>query len=116
MKLAGARRNAPAAPENSISVMITNKRTPQRTCIACRAVSGKRGLVRVVRTPLGRVELDPTGRAAGRGAYLCPEVSCLSAALSGNQIEHILKVKISPEDRAALKTALGELIKEQAVV
>ncbi len=96
--------------------MTTNKKTPQRTCVACRAISGKRALVRVVRTPQGRVELDPTGRAAGRGAYLCPEVSCLSAALSGNQIEHILKVKINPEDRAALKAAIGELVKEQAVV
>ncbi len=97
-------------------MMTTSKKTPQRTCIACRGISGKRGLVRVVRTPQGRVELDPTGRAAGRGAYLCQEIACLSAALSGNQIEHILKVKISPEDRAALKAAIGELLKEQAIV
>jgi len=96
--------------------MSIKKKTPLRTCIACREISGKRGLVRVVRTPQGRVELDPTGRAAGRGAYLCPQVSCLSATLSGNQIEHILKVKISPEDRADLNTALGELLKEQAIV
>jgi predicted RNA-binding protein YlxR (DUF448 family) len=96
--------------------MTTNRKTPQRTCVVCRAISGKRALVRVVRTPQGRVELDPTGRAAGRGAYLCPEVSCLSAALSGNQIEHILKIKIGPEDRGALKAAIGELLKEQAFV
>ena len=94
----------------------TNKRAPQRTCIACRTIGGKRGLLRVVRTPDGQVALDPTGRLAGRGAYLCREASCLSVAVKGNQIEHVLKVKISPETRAALKTALGEIIKEQAFV
>jgi predicted RNA-binding protein YlxR (DUF448 family) len=89
---------------------------PQRTCVACRTVGGKRGLLRVVRTPEGRVALDATGRLPGRGAYLCREAACLAAAVKGNQIEHTLKVKLSPEDRENLKNSLGEFIKEQAVV
>ena len=101
---------------NSIPVMTINKKTPQRTCIACRTVGGKQGLVRVVRSPLGRVSLDPGGRAAGRGAYLCQDAACLAAAIKGNQIEHVLKVKLGAEDREALRTAIGEIIKEQAVV
>jgi predicted RNA-binding protein YlxR (DUF448 family) len=47
------------------------KHVPQRTCIACRRVAGKRSFVRVVRTAQG-VEIDPTGKRAGRGAYLHP--------------------------------------------
>ncbi|PPD58715.1 RNase P modulator RnpM [Dehalogenimonas etheniformans] len=96
--------------------MNTTKKTPQRTCVVCRTVGSKRGLLRVVRTPEGQVLLDPSGRLAGRGAYLCREASCLNLALKDNKIEHILKVKISPEDRELLKTNIGEYIKEQALV
>ncbi|APV44543.1 hypothetical protein Dform_01211 [Dehalogenimonas formicexedens] len=96
--------------------MNTIKKTPQRTCVICRTVGSKRGLLRVVRTPEGHVQVDPSGRLSGRGAYLCREGRCLNMALKDNKIEHILKVKISPEDRESLKTAIGEYIKEQAVV
>ncbi|MEN8615059.1 YlxR family protein [Dehalogenimonas sp. THU2] len=96
--------------------MTTSKRTPQRTCVACRTVGGKRGLLRVVRTPEGRVMTDPTGRASGRGAYLCRETACLAAAVKGNQLEHVLKVKLAKEDREALKAAISEIIKEQSSV
>ena len=96
--------------------MNTIKKTPQRTCIACRTIGGKRGLLRIVRTPEDRVVLDPSGRLPGRGAYLCREGGCLTAAIKGNQVEHVLKVKLSPTDRESLKNSLGEFIKEQAVV
>ena len=96
--------------------MNTIKKTPQRTCIACRTIGGKRGLLRVVRTPDGQVVLDPSGRLSGRGSYLCREVACLAAAVKGNQIEHVLKVKLSPADRESLKNNLSEFIKEKAVV
>jgi uncharacterized protein len=96
--------------------MNTTKKQPQRTCVACRSVGGKRGLLRVVRTPEGRVLLDASGRLPGRGAYFCRENACLAAAVKGIQLEHILKVKMISEDRETLKTALGEILKEQAVV
>ncbi|MFS8640208.1 MAG: YlxR family protein, partial [Symbiobacteriaceae bacterium] len=53
------------------------KHVPQRTCIGCRAVRPKRELLRIVRTPEGEILFDPSGRRAGRGAYLCPSASCL---------------------------------------
>ena len=89
---------------------------PQRTCVICRTVGGKRGLLRIVRTPDGHIIQDPTGRLAGRGAYICRAAECLNAALKGNQIEHVLKVKASAEDREQLKMSLGEFIKEQVIV
>jgi uncharacterized protein len=96
--------------------MSTTKKTPQRTCVACRTIGGKRGLLRIVRTPDGRVALDTRGRLPGRGAYLCREAACLTAAVKGNQIEHVLKLKLNPEERENLKNSLVEFIKEQAVV
>ncbi|MGI2335156.1 MAG: RNase P modulator RnpM [Dehalogenimonas sp.] len=101
---------------NLISEMITNKKVPQRTCVVCRQVGGKRGLQRFVRTPEGEVSPDNTGKAPGRGAYLCREQSCLSSALKGNQLEHVLKVRLGNKDRETLRAAISEMIKEQSSV
>ncbi|HAX26093.1 MAG TPA: DUF448 domain-containing protein, partial [Chloroflexi bacterium] len=52
------------------------RHVPQRLCIACREHDAKRTYVRLVRTPEGTVEVDPTGKRNGRGAYLCRRRSC----------------------------------------
>ncbi|MEZ4710688.1 MAG: YlxR family protein [Caldilineaceae bacterium] len=77
------------------------KHVPQRTCIACRTVAGKRGLVRLVRVD-GRVEVDPTGKRTGRGAYLHPSRTCWQAVIDSNRIEQALRTKLSAENRQAL--------------
>ena len=77
------------------------KHVPQRTCVACRQVEGKRSLVRVVRTAAG-VIVDPAGKQAGRGAYLHPVRRCWRIVLQGNRIEQALRTKLSPSDRQAL--------------
>jgi predicted RNA-binding protein YlxR (DUF448 family) len=82
---------------------------PQRTCIACREVAGKRGLIRLVRTHDGRVQIDPTGKQAGRGAYLHPTQACWRQALENRQIERALRIKIDKEDRAALEAYMKGL-------
>ena len=69
-----------------------HKHVPQRTCIACRKVDAKRGLVRVVRLPEERVAVDPTGKRAGRGAYICKERGCWSTALKRKAIERALHI------------------------
>lgn len=78
------------------------KHVPQRTCIACRQVAGKRGLVRLVRTEQG-VEIDPSGKKAGRGAYLHPVPKCWEIGIKGNRIEQALRIKLTPAVRKALQ-------------
>lgn len=73
---------------------------PQRTCIACRTVQAKRSLVRVVRRPEG-VLVDPSGKLAGRGAYLHNLRSCWERAFKG-ALSHALKVELTKEDRDRL--------------
>ena len=79
----------------------TNKpvrRTPIRTCVACRTSGGKRGLLRVVRLPEGAgIVLDPTGKKNGRGAYLCPTTACVQMAIKRKALERSLKVPLSEE-------------------
>ncbi len=79
------------------------KHVPQRTCIACRKVGGKRGLVRLVRTGEGQVRIDLTGKQAGRGAYLHPVRSCWEIGLKGSRIEQALRIKLTQADRLTLQ-------------
>lgn len=79
------------------------RRVPQRTCVACRSTEAKRGLVRVVRTPEGRVLLDPTGKANGRGAYVHQTRACWDEALKKDRLGRALKVAIPPEDAETLR-------------
>src|SRR5918912_4546727 len=78
------------------------RRVPQRTCVACRQVAGKRELVRVVRTTTGTVEVDPTGKKNGRGAYLHADPACWEAALRRKALQHALKAELTDADRQAL--------------
>ena len=77
------------------------KHVPQRICIACRQVAGKRGLVRLVRTVDG-VVVDATGKQPGRGAYLHANRTCWVAALRSNRIEQALRAHMDEASRAAL--------------
>ena len=78
------------------------KHTPQRTCIACRQVKAKQELVRLVCIADGSVEVDVSGKKAGRGAYLCQAPECWEAGLKGGRLEHALKTSLAPDNRDKL--------------
>ncbi|MGH2536109.1 MAG: RNase P modulator RnpM [Candidatus Promineifilaceae bacterium] len=78
------------------------RHTPQRTCVICRRTAGKRSLFRVVRAAEGGVSLDPSGKRAGRGAYLCPDPACWERAVRGDALERALRGPLSPAERQAL--------------
>jgi predicted RNA-binding protein YlxR (DUF448 family) len=84
------------------------KRVPQRSCVACRQVRSKRELIRVVRSPDGSVYVDETGKAHGRGAYLCRDRACWERAIgkgrhtSNVPLAHSLKVALTERVRADL--------------
>ncbi len=85
------------------------RRIPQRTCVGCRLVQGKREMIRVVRTPEGEVVVDPTGRRNGRGAYVHSSRECLDLALRRGGLERGLKVSLTPETRQSLLTMAESL-------
>lgn len=67
------------------------KKIPQRLCVSCRERRNKSDLIRVVLLADGRVEVDPTGKMPGRGAYVCRNNECLEAACKAHRIEKSLK-------------------------
>lgn len=88
----------------------TAKRTPIRTCVACRTAGGKRGLLRVVRLPEGAgVALDPSGKRAGRGAYVCASAECVTNALKRKAFERSLKTTVSDALADSLRAATNRV-------
>ena len=85
------------------------KHIPMRTCVVCHTSKPKRELLRVVRTPEGSVQLDATGKKAGRGAYLCARLNCWENALKRKRLEDEFEITISPEDRASLEAFMATL-------
>ena len=80
----------------------TRKRIPQRTCVACREVGTKLELVRLVRISDGSVEIDTSGKKAGRGAYLCRARECWQSGLKGGRLEHALRTTLTQDTRELL--------------
>lgn len=78
------------------------RHVPQRTCVGCGTSTAKRQLVRIVRTADGAVQPDPTGKASGRGAYLCDDKACWERAVKKGRLGKSLKVELSRDDRQVL--------------
>lgn len=78
----------------------------ERTCIGCRAKAPKQQLRRIVRTADG-VAFDLTGRAPGRGAYVCSG-KCLEQARRQRGLERALRCRVSDDDYASVADGLRE--------
>lgn len=90
--------------------MARRKHVPQRMCVACRESQAKKTLIRLVRTPDG-VQVDPSGKKPGRGAYLHADPDCWDEGLKG-PLARSLNMSLSEDDRQRLKMELQALQKE----
>ena len=80
---------------------------PMRMCAGCRERAPKKELIRVVRTPDGRLLLDARGKVPGRGAYICRKTECLQKARKSRALERMLNISIPPEAYDELEAALN---------
>ncbi|MBE6763223.1 MAG: YlxR family protein [Ruminococcaceae bacterium] len=84
----------------------TPKKLPQRLCTGCGEMKPKKELVRVVKSKDGEIALDLTGRANGRGAYICRSLSCMQAARKARRFEKAFSCKIPDEIYERMEEAL----------
>jgi predicted RNA-binding protein YlxR (DUF448 family) len=77
-------------------------------------VREKKDLVRVVRTPGDRFELDVTGKLPGRGAYLCPSPACLGAAVKRRSFDRAFRQAVPKEAVAALEAGIQDYLRAGA--
>lgn len=69
----------------------------------------KREMIRIVRTPEGGLEIDPTGKKSGRGAYVCPNMECLGLLRKSKRLERVLEVTPLPSFFDLLQERIGEI-------
>jgi predicted RNA-binding protein YlxR (DUF448 family) len=77
--------------------MAKSRHEPVRTCVGCRGEAGKAALIRVVRRADGGAAIDPTGSAAGRGAYVHADATCIDQARKRKALDRAMKTTIQPE-------------------
>ena len=73
------------------------KKVPMRTCVVTKEKCLKKDLVRVVRDNQGKVSVDLTGKANGRGAYLKKDLEVIKKAKDSKILERHLEVLIPEE-------------------
>ncbi|HEX2220933.1 MAG TPA: YlxR family protein [Candidatus Limnocylindria bacterium] len=69
---------------------------PMRTCAACRQVRAKRSMIRLVRGPDGSVAADPSGKAPGRGTYICDDPTCREPSRLAHAVQRALGTSVEP--------------------
>lgn len=82
------------------------KKIPMRMCLGCREMKPKRELIRIVRNKDGAINLDPIGKAPGRGAYICPNEVCLNACVKTKALSRAFEAPVSEDVIDALKEEL----------
>ena len=87
--------------------MINLKKLPSRTCIGCLQVKLKKDLIRIVKTSEGNIFVDRTGKANGRGAYICDNIDCLEKAIKSKKLERTFETKI---DDKVYEDLRGEML------
>ena len=85
------------------------KKIPMRQCVGCREMKEKKSLIRVVKSPEGEVSLDFKGKLPGRGAYVCPDRSCLKRARKSRALERVFSAQLPPEVWEGLEEQMKEV-------
>lgn len=73
------------------------KKIPQRTCLGCGETKPKKELIRIVKQNDGQIFIDKTGKANGRGAYICNNIECLDKAIKSKRLNKNFETEIKNE-------------------
>ena len=87
--------------------MAKTKSIPMRTCIACREVKPKKEMLRVVRTAEGEILADPSGKLAGRGAYICGSEECMKKLNGKKLLNKAFSTEVSAAVYAVVELEFG---------
>ena len=82
---------------------------PERTCIGCNQVKLKKALIRIVKNKEEQIFIDKTGKANGRGAYICNNIECLEKAIKSKRLERTFKTSI---DNSIYEGLRGEMLEK----
>lgn len=81
------------------------KKLPLRMCIVCKNMIDKRNLIRIVKRTDGTIGIDLSGKANGRGAYVCANDECMAKLVKTRALNRAFKISV---DQAVYDELLGE--------
>ena len=87
------------------------RKIPLRKCIGCGESKPKKELIRVVKNKDLEIKIDPTGKINGRGAYICPNISCLEQAQKSKRLSRALEIEIPSNIYEDLRETIESEIK-----
>ncbi len=73
-----------------------DKKVPMRMCIACREMKPKKELIRIVKSG-DEIKLDKTGKANGRGAYICNDKECIQKLKKQKLLNRVFSCNVDNE-------------------
>ena len=73
---------------------MSDKKIPIRQCIACRELKEKRVMLRIVKNSDGKIFLDFSSKAAGRGAYICDNPDCIKKLKKGRLLNKVFSCAV----------------------
>lgn len=79
------------------TIILKTKKIPMRMCSGCRESKPKAELIRIVRTPEGKILIDRTGKVSGRGAYVCKNEECFKKSVKSKALSRALDVQVEDE-------------------
>lgn len=85
-----------------------NKKIPLRMCTGCGEMKSKYDLIRVVKSKEGEIFVDLTGKANGRGAYICNNKNCFKKAIKAKRFEKAFSQQISEDIYKKLESYLND--------
>lgn len=77
-----------------------------RTCVGCREAKPKQELIRVVKNKENEIFIDRTGKANGRGAYLCNDQCCLEKAIKSKALNRAFSMEINEQTYEELRKSI----------
>ena len=77
--------------------MSSENKLTERMCIACRQMKDKKELLRIVKCKDGTVKTDKSGKAQGRGAYICKNKNCMEKCIKSKLLNKAFKCQLEDE-------------------
>lgn len=82
---------------------MSNKKIPLRMCIACRELKEKRDMLRVVKNGDGKIFIDFSSKASGRGAYICNNPDCIKKLAKQRLLNKVFSCAVDAEVYAQIE-------------
>ena len=82
---------------------MSEKKVPLRMCLSCRELKEKKAMLRVVKNAEGKIFIDFSSKASGRGAYVCDNPDCIKKLRKQRILNKVFSCAVEEDIYAAIE-------------